>query len=271
MIRRDGDGRPSRWVGPATLVTLLLLLPSPVATAAPVPVAYPPLPVAEGIAVLTGLSAPIVAAGGSGTLTGAVHDPLNGSLSALFVRLSVYSFEPSPGGSAVTAVPPGSPVALSDPNGSGGSLVLGLGDLAAGASEGFSVDVVTAGDAPAGAYAVRLSVAFVEAGVGYELESRGFFSASAWENATRLPGNRSTLNLTQLGVSGVVPETVVQVEPPAITPYLYGMLVGAFGLAAAGGYYATRARRKSSSGARSAAEESRAESAFGKSRTKDGD
>ena len=267
--------RTDRRAYAVALATLLVAVPLAVGLASGHALTpYPPLPVAEGIAVLTNLSAPIVEAGGSGTISGTIHDPLNETIRVVSVTLEVYAFEPSAAVSS-SSVPGGVPttgsVTLSDSNASGATLVLSLPDLAANRSEGFSVDAVSAGGASAGVYAVRVGVAFAAGGTDYELRSRGYFSASAWENATSLPGNQSTLNLSRLGVSGVVPETGVQVLPPSVSPYLYGLLGAALVLAGAGGYYAARGRSKSSSGARSAPEERSAESAFGKSRTSDGD
>ena len=257
------------------LAVLVLATPAAVGPAAGGPLApYPPLPVTEGIAVLTNLSAPIVAAGGSGSISGTIHDPLNQTIRSVSVTLGVYAFESSPvvnSTSVPGGVPPGGGVTLSDSNASGATLVLSLPDLAANRSEGFSVDAVTAGGASAGLYAVRVGVAFTAGGTSYELRSRGYFSPSVWENATSLSGNRSTLNLSRLGVSGVVPETGVQVLPPSVSPYLYGLLGAAIVLAGAGGYFAARGRSKSRSGARSVPEERSAESAFGNRRTSDGD
>ncbi|MGI0133121.1 MAG: hypothetical protein ACREDK_08585 [Thermoplasmata archaeon] len=268
---RRVEDRPGRRPFTVALVLLVVGGVGAAGTGATRGVTFPPLPVSDGGALVTDLSAPSVPAGGSGTLAGNLHDPLNATITSISVTIAVYAFEATPGGGGPTTPPAGVPVDLTDAHTSGTSITLALADLAANRSEGFGVDVVTSGNAPAGVYAVRIGVAFVEGGTAYRFESRGYFSASQWQNATQLPGNRSTLNLSRLGVSGVVPETAVQVEPASIAPYLYGVLAGALVLAGAGGYYAARVRPKSSSGAREAPDARRAESAFGKSRRSDGD
>ncbi|MCI4318165.1 MAG: hypothetical protein L3J96_06465, partial [Thermoplasmata archaeon] len=203
------------------------------------------------------LSAPSLSPGTSGSFDGWVHDPLAVPLSAATLTFTIYAFEPFPGGAANTSVPLGAHVQLVSASGSGSSVTLSFGTLQPGA--------------PVGAYAVSLGLAFMANGSNYWMASRGHFSAAEWLNATSLPRGNSTLNLSRLGVSGVIPETAVQVQGSSVAPWLYLLLGASLVLAAAGGFYAIRRGPKSRSGANLSPEESNALSAFGNRRRRDGD
>ena len=124
---------------------------------------------------------------------------------------------------------------------------------------------------PAGTFDLRCSVSFTEAGNAYLLESRGYFSNSAWASATEGPNGTSTLNVSRLGVSGIVPESAALVRPSPVAPWLYGILGASFVLAGVGGYLAWRRGPGSRSRKRAPPDPQRAASALGKSRTSEGD
>ena len=134
-----------------------------------------------------------------------------------------------------------------------------------------SVSVATSATTPSGAFAVRAALSFVADATGYLLESRGWFNASVWAAATELANGSATLNLTVLGVSGVLPETAVVVQQSAFPWLLTGVLVAAAAFVAAGAWVYFGRDPASSSGMRSADDDHQAPRAFGKRRTRDGD
>jgi hypothetical protein len=244
---------------------LLLLLTAPVdATASPW--AYPVVPSGEEAKFVTNLSAPPTEPGAGTSIQGAVGDPLNATISVIVLAIEFYSFVPYPGGST-QPLPTPSP-SLATGAGSGPNATLTWPSLAAGGAVPFSVHVAVPSGTSQGAFLLRISLQFVSGGAAYLLESRGFFSPSLWMNATASNG---TVNASRLGVSGVVPETAVSVEGPAAATYLYPLLGVALVLAAAGSYYAFRALPQSRSGTRGAGPEKKAETAFGKRRSNEGD
>jgi len=231
--------------------------------------AYPTVPVGLDSGFLHDLAAPVLAPGGTGTITLTVGNPLAGTISAVVASIGLYAFNAYPG-NATGGLPTDSPT-LTYQGRTGATATLDVGDLASGGAATFDIAVAAPTDCPSGAFAVRTSVDFTSNGTAYRLASRGFFSDALWAQATAGPNRTSVLNLTVLGVSGVVPETGVLVRANPYPSVLYVVLAAALVLAAAGGYYAWRRGPSSSSGARSPDPPSQADSAFGKSRTRDGD
>ena len=248
------------------VVIVLLLIASVVPSSAAAP---PPLPIADGTVVAHGLAAPSIAPGGDGAISLVVGDPLGVPAVATEVSLEVYAFNAYPG-NATGPVPAGGPITFTGGGGNGDTFSELLGNIASGSSVPVSVGVAVAGSAPEGLYAIRLAVNFTANGTTYSFESRGFFSDSLWANATELPDRNSTLNLSRLGVSGVVPETGLLVRSDPVGLAVELLLGTSVALAVAGGYYAWRRAPKSRSGASGPAERS-ADSAFGNNRRSDGD
>lgn len=248
----------------------ILLSGIPGASGSPPPV----LPVADGARAVSNITAPSLAPGSAGSISLDVLDPLPSPIASVVLTLEVYAFNAYPG-NATGAVPPAAvEFAAANGatlNGTGSELQYRWNSLDPGASVGVEAPFDTQSGAPQGTYAVRTSLEFIAGNLTYRFESRGYFSAAVWDAATALPGGGSTLNLSQLAVSGVLPETAVLVHTDAFAPWIYLLLVGALGLAAAGGYFAVRDGPGSSSGATRAPEESSAPRAAGKRRTRDGD
>jgi hypothetical protein len=249
------------------LVSLLLVPVIPAAAAN----GFPPLPTTVEGRFLTNLTAPVLDPGTHGTVTARLHDPLSGPLTNVTLTAEVYAFEPFPGGAANNSLPGGGGVVIAGANAASPTVIVAGGTLGPGTETSVAFDVVSLASAPAGAYALWFLVTFVSGGVEFGLASRGYFPAPVWANATSLPGGNSTLNLSRLGVSGVLPETAVQVVGASVNLALYFLLGLSLVLAAAGGFYAFRRGPKSRSGAAPPPEESRAPNALGKSRTSEGD
>ena len=231
---------------------------------------YPPLPVGDDRGFLGNLSVPALAPGQSASLTFTVGDPLPTALSDAALTFEVYAFNGFPGNATGPVVVAGAPV-LSNATTSGSSVGVVIGGLAAGGVVHGSVGVATASTTPSGAFAVRSALSFSSNGTEYRLESRGWFNASTWADATELPNGSATLNLTVLGVSGVSPETAIVVSASSFPTILAGVLVAAAVLVGVGAWIYFRRGPASSSGVARPPDDHQAPSAFGKSRTRDGD
>ncbi len=215
---------------------------------------YPPLPLALDRAFLGNLSSPTFGPGSSGSISFTVEDPLPSALQAVVVSFGVYAFNGFPGNATAFVPVAGAPV-LTTPTSSGPTASVSVGAIAPGPTGTYrgSVGVVTSASTPSGAFAVRTSVNFSLAsnGTGYRLASRGWFNATTWAAATELPNGSTTLNLSVLGVSGIVPETTVYVANSA--PYdwlLGGLAVGGILLVGAGAFVYFRRGPGSRSGTR---------------------
>jgi hypothetical protein len=252
----------------ATTITVVLAL---AATGTPAAGAgYPALPLTDDRGFLGNLTSPFLAPAGSGSLTFTVGDPLSTPLSGAVLTLEVYAFNAFPGNATSTVPVAGAPV-LSNATGSGATVTVAVGDLARGEVVRGSVGVATSASTPSGTFAVRTALAFEANSTAYLLESRGWFTAAQWAAATELPNGSATLNLSALGVSGVLPETSVLVQESSYPWLLGGVLAAAAVFVGVGAWFYFRRGPSSSSGTRSADDDHQAPTAFGKSRTRDGD
>jgi hypothetical protein len=262
-----------RSIGGIALALLLALPLGGLATGAPPPAAAL-LPVADDGRFLSNLSAPILAPGGSGAISLTLSYPLSRPLDLVTLTLAVYEFTSFPGNVSGAPPPGGSPTFS-------GGLSNGTNETIAVASIGpgdafrvpgnLSVSVAAPAGAPDGTYDIRASLTFTENGTPYRMESRGFFPAALWASATELPNGTPTLNVSRLGVSGVLPETAVLVRTNPVATVLYVILGSAIVLAAAGGYVAVRRGAGSRSGAARVGPPKSAPSTFGNSLSSAGD
>lgn len=270
-----GNGRHRIRAGWAWLLAVGALLLFVGTLPSPASGAYPKVAVALDSQFLTNLSAPVLAPGQSGSIDYRLANPLNRALTNATLSFEVYAFNAYPGQAMgfpdnSTGLPAGTATPVLSLGGQqGASLRVSVAVLAPGASVSFPLGVSAGGALADGTYAVRTSLSFVSAGAGYLLESRGFISATQWANATA--GGNGTLNVSRLPVSGVLPETAVLVRMQDLAFPLYVVLGAAFVLAVAGAYFAWRGGPGSKSGARGTPVDHSAPSAFGKSRTSDGD
>ncbi|MCI4351671.1 MAG: hypothetical protein L3K15_09210 [Thermoplasmata archaeon] len=265
-----GRRRRPRWLGPVALALVLVALTPSEVAASP----YPVLPLAVSNAFVSNLTVPVLGPGASGSLTWTLHDPLGSRLDQVVVVFQVYAFNAYPG-NATSSAGAGPAPELSNGNGSFGAVAtFAIGAMAARSQQTGATPVIVPGSTALGDYAVRCSLRFSVNATGYYLASRGFFTASAWSYATNganAPTGLPTLNVSRLNVSGVVPETAVAVLASSANVWIYALLGGAIVAAGVGGFYTVRRGPGSSAGARNSREPSNAESAFGNSRTNDGD
>jgi hypothetical protein len=242
--------RPARGAARLVLTLTLGVVLFTAATPGSKAAAFSPLPLAYDTTFLSNLSAPDLAPGSSGTLSFHVADPKSFSpMAAVTLSLGVYAFNAFPGNATSSISTAGTPV-LVTPTASSASVNLSLNSLSPGGIDAGSVGVATAGNTPSGTFAVRTALSFTANGTHYLLESRGWFTASAWAAATELPNGSTTLNLTVLGVSGVTAETAILVSSSSWAWALALILGASIVLIAAGAYVYFRRSPKSSSGAR---------------------
>jgi len=233
-------GRARRALPCVSLAVGVLLVVgalAPGAGAAPIA----PVPIPLDRYFLANLSLPSVAPGGSARLTFSVGDParLGAPLTRTVVTFQLYAFNGYPG-NGNASLPVGNAPTLTNATASGGLVTVALGSVASGSTVAGSVGVVTASSTPAGTFAIRTAVAFDLNGTPRLLESRGWFSATAWAAATELPNGSASLtnaSLAALNVSGIVPETALLVAPNDWPWALGALLAGAFALLAVGAWF----------------------------------
>lgn len=233
-------------LAPVGLVVLVILLAPPARASA-----YPPLPIALDRDFLGNLSAPSLSPGGSGALRFTVSNPLPGPISSVELTLEVYAFNAFPGNATSTVPVAGAPV-LTTPSSSGAWANVSVGSLAAGGSYAGSIAITTASSTADGAYGVRSALGFTLTanGTAYRLESRGWFTSATWRAATTLPNGSVTLNLSVLGVSGVIPETAIYVASSSWDWVLAAIVAAGLVLVGAGAYVYFRRGPGSRSGTR---------------------
>ncbi|MFO7991413.1 MAG: hypothetical protein R6U61_03845 [Thermoplasmata archaeon] len=124
-----------------------------------------------------------------------------------------------------------------------------------GTSTSFSLNVLTSNDTytneytimtnedtEKGVYFVRFAIEFVYEPTGNlsVMRSRGYFTDSEWENATKRPGvpdepyYSGSINITALGVNGILPDTSFSVKTPIPQwpKYMLGGFAAFFGILA---------------------------------------
>jgi len=233
---------------PLAVAALLLIAPGAARAAAPA-AGYPPLPIGDDREFLSNLSAPSLAPGGGGSVSFTVGNPLDAPLVRAVLTVGLYAFNGFPG-NATGVLPSSAPPVLANATASGPTVNVSLGSVAPHASVPGAVAIATSATTPSGTYAIRTALTFTENGTGYRLASRGWFSASEWANATELPNGSVTINLTRLGVSGVLAETAVLVSSNGIDWALAAVAGAGVVLVGAGAYVYFRRTSKSSSGVR---------------------
>jgi hypothetical protein len=253
---------------PAVLAAVILLglgsVGAPLARGTP-----PPLPLGDDRAFVQNLTGAEVTAGGGGTISLEVYDPLSEPMTGVVLAVGEYAFNAFPG-NATSGVDVASAPVLSNASASALEVNASLGSIAPGHHADLAVPVQTSTSTPSGTFAVRLSMRFVENGSSYLLASRGWFTAAEWSAATTGPNGTVDVNLTLLGVSGILPETSILVSSNGFS-YLLWTLLGVGGFVVAAGAWLYFRRSNSSAGTRPSPEATQAPRAFGKRRTKDGD
>jgi hypothetical protein len=230
---------------------------------------YPPLPLAQDRWFVSNLTGAEIAPGSGGTLTLQVADPLSAAMTSTVLTVGVYAFNAFPG-NATSSVEVSSAPVISNGSASGLEINESLGSIAPGQHAPVSVPVQSSASTPAGTFAVRVALRFDQNGSTFLLESRGWFTAATWAGATAGPNGSADVNLTALGVSGIVPETSILVQSNDFTYVIGGILAAGIAVIGVGTWLYFR-RSNSRSGTRPAPVDTQAPTAFGSRRTSDGD
>ncbi len=263
-------GRRGRTVV-ASVVVVALLAAAAVALLPPARAAgYPPLPLADDAGFVAALRGAELTPGGSGDLTLTIHDPLAGAIDSVVLTAGIYAFSPFPG-NATTPLDIASAPLLSNATISGPQVGVSLPSISPNASREVTLPVAAGATTPTGTFAVRFALAFRSNGVSYNLSSRGWFSPAVWAAGTTGPNGTVAVNLTRLGVSGILPETSVLVDSNGFSELLWGLLGAGIVVVGIGAFLYFR-RSNSSSGTRASRDDpTHAPRAFGKRRRSDGD
>jgi len=240
-------GARDRWLGlsAAFLVVGLLAAASLAVTPARAGIP-PPLPLALDRGFVSDVTGVELAPGSAGEISLRVANPLPAPMSATLLTVAVYAFNAFPG-NATSEVGLSSPPILTNASASGPEVNETVGDLNSGQTVSLSIPVQTAASTPAGTFAVRTELRFVENATSYLLESRGWFTAATWAAATAGPNGSADVNLTELGVSGILPETSILVQSNNFAYVLWGIFAAALVVLAVGSVLYFR-RSNSSSG-----------------------
>jgi len=231
---------------------------------------YPPVPLALDRWFVSNLTGAELSPGSGGSISFTVGDPLVGeSMSSPVLTLQVYAFNAFPG-NATSAVGVSAPPILVTATTSGASVNLSFGTIAPNGTVAASVAVQSSGATPSGTFAVRVALRFVADGADYLLESRGWFTTPEWAAATAGPNGSVDLNVSALGVSGILPETSILVSSSNLSTAIYAVLGAGLVLVGLAAWLYFRPP-KSSSGVRKAPDVTQAPSALGSRRTRDGD
>jgi hypothetical protein len=231
---------------------------------------YPTVPLGLDRWFVSNLTGAEVSPGGSGTISYTVGNPIaNETLNAVVLTLQVYAFNAFPGNATSTITVSAAPILVTSTS-SGAAVNVSFASIGPGHPVGGSVGVQSSASTPSGTFAVRTALRFEAGGSDYLFESRGWFTVGAWSAATVGPNGSVALNVSALGVSGVVPETSVLVSSSSLSIAIYVVLGIGLVLVGVSAWLYFRPP-KSSSGVRNASEATHAPSALGNSRTSEGD
>ncbi|MEW5760762.1 MAG: hypothetical protein AB1779_08355 [Candidatus Thermoplasmatota archaeon] len=85
----------------------------------------------------------------------------------------------------------------------------------------ISFSILTSKQTPQGTYFLRFKLEFEHNGTNYTMKSRGWFGDELW--------NKARLNLTELNVSGLLPDSSFSVkEPISLIPYYFLIALAIF-------------------------------------------
>ncbi|HLM91531.1 MAG TPA: hypothetical protein VK424_05720 [Thermoplasmata archaeon] len=254
---------------PATLLVVVLLAAASIGASPARGAGAPPLPLALDRIFVNNMTGAELAPGSGGAISMKVGNPLADAMTGTVLTVGVYAFNAFPG-NATSGVNVASAPVLSNVTSSGLEVNESLGSLATHATTSLSISVQTADSTPAGTFAIRTALRFVENGTAYVLESRGWFTFATWTAATNGPNGSTDVNLSRLGVSGILPETSLLVQSNNFAYALWAVL--GVGLVVVGiGAWLYFRRSNSKSGTRPVPAETQAPRAFGTRRTSDGD
>jgi len=209
------------WFAPAAPVLLLLLLTT---------VLFPCGEAAESVSApnkipdLSDFRTPQIVPGSSGTYQFTVRNRYNGTLENATLTIEIYKWATLEEAKDIVNI--SNPPEI--PQGSAQGYTAPVFSLRPNETISIGISVSTQKETPQGTYFVRHMMQFSYGGVHLLMRSRGHFSNRLWEDATtNVNGSHSVggINLTLLGVDGILPDSSFGVKEP-IPLWPLALLIG---------------------------------------------
>ena len=202
---------------PAAAIVLLLLTSMPVA-------ALEDLSAPNKIPDLSGFHTPQIVPGSSGSYGFTVRNRYNGTLVNASLTIEIYKWATLEDAKDIGNI--SDPPRISE--GRGQSYTAAIFSLGPNQTASFKISIGTGKQTPQGTYFVKQMMNFSYNGSRLLMKSRGFFSGKEWDNATTdTNGSRAVggINLTMLGVDGILPDSSFSVKEP-IPMWPLAILIG---------------------------------------------
>ncbi len=182
------------------------------------------------------ISSDTIRPGEHGTLTYVLHNPYPQSMTDVRLRVEIYSYSTLDVNKPIQEV--SSPPRFVSSRNTYNSFIHPL--LEPGQEITIRHRMETSRSTPKGVYFLRFEILFDYEGSEQLMRSKGFFTRDEWYHAERLPGEADrpyysgSLNITYLGVNGIVPDTsfTVKTPIPRWPQYALGGLSAFFGVLA---------------------------------------
>ena len=200
-----------------TAMLLLLLISMPVAAAEDISAP-------NKIPDLSDFHTPQIVPGASGSYGFAVRNRYNGTLENASLTIEIYKWATLEEARDIGKI--------SDPpkisQGSRQSYTAPVFSLGPNQTASFKISIDTGKQTPQGTYFVKQMMDFSYNGSRLLMKSRGYFTSKEWDNATtNVNGTRAVggINLTMLGVDGILPDSSFSVKEP-IPLWPLALLIG---------------------------------------------
>ena len=167
---------------------------------------------------------PQIVPGGSGGYQFTVRNRYNGTFDNASLTVEIYKWATLEEARDIEHV--FSPPRISE--GAGQSYTAAISSLGPNQTYSLKIAISSSKSTPQGTYFVRHGIQFDYNGSHLLMKSRGFFSNRLWDNATtNQNGSRAVggINLTMLGVDGILPDSSFSVKEP-IPMWPLALLVG---------------------------------------------
>ena len=193
---------------PAPAIAAIVLLLIPAAASSAEDISAP-----NRIPDLADFHTPQIVPGASGSYGFSVRNRYNGSLENATLTIEIYKWATLEDAKDIGKV--------SDPprisGGTGQGYIAPPFSLGPNQTASFKISIDTAKQTPQGTYFVKQMMEFTYNGSRLLMKSRGYFSNREWDNATAgANGSRAVggINLTILGVDGILPDSSFSVKEP---------------------------------------------------------
>jgi len=173
---------------------------------------------------LSSFKTPQIVPGSSGSYQFTVRNRYNGTLENASLTIEIYKWATLEEAKDITGI--SNPPEI--PQGTAQGYTAPFFSLRPNETISIGITISTSKDTPQGTYFVRQMIQFAYNGMHLLMKSRGYFTNRLWENATtNVNGSQSVggINLTMLGVDGILPDSSFSVKEP-IPLWPLGLLIG---------------------------------------------